>query len=177
MHFYEDKKYQNYKNSVILDFTSVEYSIDEASSRRLIKLVKNQQFFDLLTKNLNLFEKLKAILRPLSISKDFNERFTKENKLGSGSFATVYKGSLEKLDSKYALKMYDMPKLASPGEKFSIDILMNEIRILRLVSNAKNIVKLYEVHETKNEIIIIMDLAEGGELLNRFNGPRSSGLP
>lgn len=33
--------------------------------------------------------------------------------------------------------------------------------------NHPNIVKLYEVHETVNSIYFVIDLIEGGELLNR----------
>ncbi len=38
-----------------------------------------------------------------------------------------------------------------------------EIRILKFI-NHQNIIKLYEVLDTTNDIFVIMELAEGGEL-------------
>lgn len=46
--------------------------------------------------------------------------------------------------------------------------LINEVRILRKLDHA-GIMKLYEVHETRVSITLIMELLEGGELFERLD--------
>ena len=49
-----------------------------------------------------------------------------------------------------------------------MDNLLTEIEVMRVLDH-KNIMKLYGVYEGKNEIHMILDYFEGGELLQRIN--------
>ena len=49
---------------------------------------------------------------------------------------------------------------------------MNEIQIMRSLDHP-NVLKLHEVHETANTLYLVLDLLEGGELLERLTLRRS----
>ena len=67
---------------------------------------------------------------------------------------------------EYALKSIQTSRIS---EQF-LDEMRNEIEILRTLDHP-NIVKAYEVFETKKQITIVMDLCSGGDLYTR--GPYS----
>ena len=78
-------------------------------------------------------------------------------------------GKLESMSEhtrQYALKSIQVARVS---EEF-LDEMRNEIDILRTLDHP-NIVKAYEVFETKRQIHIVMDLCSGGDLYTR--GPYS----
>ena len=82
-------------------------------------------------------------------------------KLGSGSFSDVYKVKRLSDQSEYAMKKVKLMKLSVKERENAL----NEIRILASV-NHKNVIGYKEAFfdELTNELCIIMELANGGDL-------------
>ena len=83
--------------------------------------------------------------------------------IGSGGFSTVYKCEL---DGKfYALKVVHLTSVNVP------DSLQREINCLSLLRHP-NLLHLHEVFSDKENVYLVMDLCEGGELQSRIaNSP------
>ena len=93
--------------------------------------------------------------------------------IGKGSFARVYLVEDTKSGIKYAVKAFSKEYLQSQIK--GKESLMNEISIMKEL-NHENIMKLEEIHESKNSIYLVLELLEGGELFNYIsvNKPSSS---
>lgn len=102
-----------------------------------------------------------AEMTKVFIRTDFHSRFSVSKIIGSGAFANVYEATDKKSLKKYAVKGFNKHYLEKDekGKK----ALWNELCILRDV-NHNNLLRLHEVHETKNSIYLVFDIYEGGEL-------------
>jgi serine/threonine protein kinase len=72
-----------------------------------------------------------------------NEFYVKDDLLGQGSFGKVYKGRSKATNEIVAIKYIDK-KAMKPHE---VSLQMNEIEILKTVSNNPNVIKLIEYFE------------------------------
>lgn len=84
--------------------------------------------------------------------------------IGKGSFAKVYLATKHKDKKSYAIKAFnkDFMKQQPKGK----EALVNEMQVMREL-NCEYLLKLYETYETQNSIYFVVDLLEGGELLNK----------
>ena len=82
--------------------------------------------------------------------------------LGEGSYAKVHLGVSVLCSKKVAIKLYDKAKIKS---KSSSERIFTEIDILRRM-NHRNIVNLIEIFQNKKYIFIVLEYANGGDLLN-----------
>jgi len=81
IHMYSDKIYNNFIGSLDLLFMTTIFFKDEISNNRYgIKFIYNCITQELLTKDSNLFEKLKTKLRSKAIQCDFYDNFKLEKK-------------------------------------------------------------------------------------------------
>lgn len=111
-----------------------------------------------------------------------NQTLTISNKIGKGSYATVYKASISADDKPVAIKIIKNSNIMSSNQKANNNILNNievEINILKRLKNP-NIVKLisYSIPKTLNtddsedkddsnkNIIIVMEFCDIGDLSN-----------
>jgi calcium/calmodulin-dependent protein kinase I len=78
-----------------------------------------------------------------------------------GAFAIVFVGTHRPTGAEYAVKQIDRSTMIW-GDR---DALKDEIANLKLAREGPNIVQLYEVYEERAFCYLVMELLEGGELL------------
>lgn len=81
--------------------------------------------------------------------------------IGEGNFAKVRLARHIITNQQVAIKIIDKNKL----DKATAKKLFREVRIMRLL-NHKNIVRLYEVIDTPDELYLVMEYASGGEIFD-----------
>nr|KAJ3419811.1 MAP/microtubule affinity-regulating kinase 3 [Polyrhizophydium stewartii] len=84
-----------------------------------------------------------------------------EKNIGEGNFAKVKLATHILTGQKVAVKIIDKNKL----DKTTAKKLFREVRIMKLL-NHKNIVRLYEVIDTPDELYLIMEYVSGGEIFD-----------
>ena len=108
---------------------------------------------------------------------DFRSKYKynpEKDKLGEGSFGTVYRVIKKDTKEKRAIKLIDIKKYKKKyqEEKFElpsdeeiqkyIELIIKEIKVLELMEGEnqenKNTVKLYEYYNYNEEIAIVMEL-------------------
>ncbi|KAL0589885.1 hypothetical protein ABG067_002110 [Albugo candida] len=94
------------------------------------------------------------------------------SKIGSGSFAVVYKGYHKLTKLPVAIKALSLQKL----NKKLLENLESEIAIMRQI-NHPNIVKLHDIKKTEKHIYLMLEYCAGGDLqqfMKRYNQPKDS---
>ncbi len=81
--------------------------------------------------------------------------------IGKGSFARVYLVEDYKTKVQFAVKAFSKEYLLNQSK--GKQSLVNEILIMKNLDH-KNIMRLEEIHESKNSIYLVMELLKGGEL-------------
>ncbi|KAI9100479.1 calmodulin dependent protein kinase [Phlyctochytrium arcticum] len=96
------------------------------------------------------------------LDNSFDEHYFLGKQLGIGSFAVV-KECTRKSDSvKFAAKIIDKVQLMG-----KLDMLRTEVDVLKRISHP-NVISLCDIHETDKQVIIVTELATGGELFDRI---------
>ncbi|XP_026570856.1 myosin light chain kinase family member 4 [Pseudonaja textilis] len=85
----------------------------------------------------------------------------KNEVLGGGRFGQVYKCEEKETNLKLAAKII---KARNVKEK---DEVKNEINIMNQLTHV-NIIQLYDAFESKNDVVLVMEYVEGGELFDRI---------
>jgi len=99
---------------------------------------------------------------------DFHHAYELGGVIGHGSYSQVFLARCRFTDTYYACKVINKFAVSKQQQ------LRDEIAILKSIEHS-NIVALHDFFETENEILLILDLATGGELYqrlqieNRFN--------
>ncbi|KPP74738.1 hypothetical protein Z043_106085, partial [Scleropages formosus] len=86
--------------------------------------------------------------------------------ISSGRFGRVHKCTENASGLKLAAKVI---AARSAKEK---EMALNEIQVMNQLSHA-NIIQLYDAFESKNEVVLVMEYLEGGELFERIVDERS----
>jgi hypothetical protein len=89
--------------------------------------------------------------------------YTIGEKIGDGNFAIVRIGINRDTKQKHALKIIDRKKII--GKE---DMLKDEIRIMKACHH-ENIVKLFDTHDTKFDVYLVMELVTGGDLFDEIS--------
>ncbi|CAD8066130.1 unnamed protein product [Paramecium primaurelia] len=110
------------------------------------------------------YEIWKSHFRLKCIMNNFHDAFSVSKMIGKGSFAKVYSATKKENNNQYAIKAFSKSYMSQQSK--GIESLLNEIKVMRRL-NHPNIVKLHEVHETTNSIYFVLDMIQGGELLQR----------
>ncbi|KAJ4842137.1 Cyclin-dependent kinase 4 [Turnera subulata] len=101
-------------------------------------------------------------------SKNFGAKYELGKEVGRGHFghtcsARVKKGEFR--DQSVAVKIISKAKMTTA---ISIEDVRREVKILKALSGHKHLVKFYDACEDANNVYIVMELCEGGELLDRI---------
>lgn len=95
------------------------------------------------------------------VSKNFDDVYRRGRRLGLGAFAVVFIGTHKPTGAEYAVKQIDRSTMFW-GDR---DALQDEIINLKMARAGPNIVQLYEVYEERAFCYLVMEVMEGGELL------------
>ncbi|CAL0305399.1 unnamed protein product [Lupinus luteus] len=100
--------------------------------------------------------------------KNFGAKFELGKEVGRGHFghtcwAKGKKGELK--GQSVAVKIISKAKMTSA---IAIEDVRREVKMLKALSGHTNLVKFYEAFEDVNNVYIVMELCEGGELLDRI---------
>ncbi|XAR53921.1 Non-specific serine/threonine protein kinase [Bertholletia excelsa] len=101
-------------------------------------------------------------------NKNFGAKYELGKEVGRGHFghtcqARGKKGELK--DQPLAVKIISKEKMTTA---IAIEDVRREVKILKSLSGHKHLVKFYDVCEDANNVYIVMELCEGGELLERI---------
>ncbi|XP_031392498.1 CDPK-related kinase 3 isoform X1 [Punica granatum] len=101
-------------------------------------------------------------------NKNFGAKYELGKEVGRGHFghtcfAKGKKGELK--DQVLAVKIISKAKMTTA---ISIEDVRREVKILKALSGHKHLVKFYDACEDANNVYIVMELCEGGELLDRI---------
>ena len=94
--------------------------------------------------------------------------FLLQAKLGEGTFATVYLGLHLQTNEQVAIKVLNKHQIFEQITKTRIE---REIKILKLLRHP-NIIHLYSVIQTTDNIFLVMEYANGNELFEYINHKR-----
>ncbi|CAM6050580.1 unnamed protein product [Sphagnum compactum] len=98
-------------------------------------------------------------------NRDFAQKYTLGKLLGHGQFGYTYIGIEKATSNKAAIKCIEKKQMKL---SISVEDVKREVRILQTLSGHKNIVQFYAAFEDDDKVYIVMELCEGGELLDRI---------
>lgn len=128
-----------------------------------VRFVRNMRYTDLWTTDEAHFRDWRSNLNRVFLQCDFHSKFNTIKMIGKGSFARVYLVENKETKERLAVKAFSKEYLLSqPKGK---DSLINEIEIMQKLKHPY-IMNLEEIHESKNSVYLVLELLEGGELLN-----------
>ncbi|KAK7338113.1 hypothetical protein VNO77_18713 [Canavalia gladiata] len=101
-------------------------------------------------------------------SKNFGAKYELGKEVGRGHFghtcsARAKKGELK--DQPVAVKIISKAKMTTA---IAIEDVRREVKLLKALSGHKHLVKFHDACEDANNVYIVMELCEGGELLDRI---------
>ncbi|KAJ9538992.1 hypothetical protein OSB04_031725 [Centaurea solstitialis] len=113
-------------------------------------------------------EVLQSLDKNFGYNKNFGAKYELGKEIGRGHFghtchARGKKGDLK--DHSLAVKIISKVKMTTA---ISIEDVRREVKILRALSGHKHLIQFYDACEDTNNVYIVMELCEGGELLDRI---------
>jgi calcium/calmodulin-dependent protein kinase I len=133
-------------------------SKDSSSSSRSDRMVRKPRYVD--DDDFSVAPSMDQDVKSV-VSVSFDDVYQRGRKLGLGAFAVVFIGTHRPTGAEYAVKQIDRATMFW-GDR---DALKDEITNLKLARAGPNIVQLYEVYEERAFCYLVMELMEGGELL------------
>ncbi|KAI3681902.1 hypothetical protein L6452_36708 [Arctium lappa] len=111
---------------------------------------------------------LQSLDKNFGYNKNFGAKYELGKEIGRGHFghtchARGKKGDLK--DHALAVKIISKVKMTTA---ISIEDVRREVKILRALSGHKHLIHFYDACEDANNVYIVMELCEGGELLDRI---------
>uniref|UniRef100_A0A0D3DHX9 non-specific serine/threonine protein kinase n=2 Tax=Brassica oleracea var. oleracea TaxID=109376 RepID=A0A0D3DHX9_BRAOL len=104
-------------------------------------------------------------------ARDFDNRYIIGKLLGHGQFGFTYAATDNNNGDRVAVKRIDKAKMTQPIE---IEDVKREVKILQALGGHENVVGFHNVFEDKSYVYIVMELCEGGELLDRILSKKDS---
>ncbi|XAR72879.1 Non-specific serine/threonine protein kinase [Bertholletia excelsa] len=109
-----------------------------------------------------------ALDKSFGFSKQFTSRYEVGEEVGRGHFGYTCSARSKKGDLKgqqVAVKVIPKAKMTTA---IAIEDVRREVKILQALSGHKNLVQFYDAFEDHDNVYIVMELCEGGELLDRI---------
>lgn len=106
--------------------------------------------------------------KSFGFSKHFEKKYEVGEEVGRGHFGHTCKAKFKKGEFKgqeVAVKVIPKSKMTTA---IAIEDVRREVKILKGLSGHENLVKFYDAYEDNDNIYIVMELCEGGELLDRI---------
>ncbi|KAM0057912.1 putative protein kinase CAMK-CDPK family [Helianthus debilis subsp. tardiflorus] len=100
--------------------------------------------------------------------KHFGSKYEVGEEVGRGHFGNTCKAKVKKGEFKgqeVAVKIIPKSKMTTA---ISIEDVRREVKILKALSGHENLVKFYDAYEDHDNVYVVMELCEGGELLDRI---------
>ncbi len=105
------------------------------------------------------YKKWIKVLKEVTKYSELEDNYIVQNSLGSGKFGLVKLGK-----SKQNLRMVAIKTLKKKEMSHSdLDLVKNEIEIMKVCQHP-NLIRLYDIFENEDEIHIVMEYCEGGDL-------------
>ena len=149
---------------VYLSFVRNNYNVEQNNSNKYrIDLMKFANVLSLYTDKLEIVQNWIERLSKYCVNYNFFTKYEIKEEVGKGGFGKVYR--VIKNDDptiEFAGKIFDKKAIK---KKHKV-LLHSEIKILQMMHHEK-IVKIYEVHETGDQLVVVMELMRGG-LLSHF---------
>ncbi|TYI05797.1 hypothetical protein ES332_A10G114600v1 [Gossypium tomentosum] len=103
--------------------------------------------------------------------KDFEKRYTTGKLLGHGQFGYTYVAVDNENGDRVAVKKIEKMKMVLP---IAVEDVKREVKILEALKGHENVVQFYNAFEDDSYVYIVMELCEGGELLDRILAKKDS---
>ncbi|KAK8710386.1 hypothetical protein V6N13_145711 [Hibiscus sabdariffa] len=106
--------------------------------------------------------------RNFGFSKHFGSKYELGEEVGRGHFGYTCAAKFKKGERKgqqVAVKVIPKSKMTTA---IAIEDVRREVKILRALSGHNNLVHFYDAYEDHDNVYIVMELCEGGELLDRI---------
>lgn len=145
----------------VMSFRPEELGPEDGPSRLKIRFVRNLKYSDLYARNEAELQAWTDAIGKVMVRTDFHDRFKVKKLLGEGSFAKVYLANRLSDSKEFAVKAFSKESLEKQNNgKASI---RNEIEILTDLDHP-NVLRLFEVHETKNSLYLVCEYLQMGSL-------------
>ncbi|KFK34304.1 hypothetical protein AALP_AA5G127600 [Arabis alpina] len=106
--------------------------------------------------------------KSFGFSKSFSSKYELGDEVGRGHFGYTCAAKFKKGDNKglqVAVKVIPKVKMTTA---IAIEDVRREVKILRALSGHNNLPHFYDAYEDHDNVYIVMELCEGGELLDRI---------
>ncbi|KAJ8764480.1 hypothetical protein K2173_006220 [Erythroxylum novogranatense] len=97
--------------------------------------------------------------------KDFDKRYKMGKLLGHGQFGYTFVAVDQASGDRRAVKRIEKNKMVLP---IAVEDVKREVEILKELGGHENVVQFYNAFEDESYVYIVMELCEGGELLDRI---------
>ncbi|XWS31997.1 hypothetical protein CRYUN_Cryun23aG0122700 [Craigia yunnanensis] len=109
-----------------------------------------------------------ALDKSFGYGKNFGAKYELGKEVGRGHFGHTCSARGKKSglkDQPVAVKIISKAKMTTA---ISIEDVRREVKVLKALSGHKHLIKFYDACEDANNVYIVMELCEGGELLDRI---------
>lgn len=106
--------------------------------------------------------------KSFGFSKNFGNKYELGEEIGRGHFGYTCRAKFKKGELKgqeVAVKVIPKVKMTTA---IAIEDVRREVKILRALTGHKNLVQFYDAYEDHENVYVVMELCEGGELLDRI---------
>ncbi|KZV23098.1 CDPK-related kinase 5-like [Dorcoceras hygrometricum] len=106
--------------------------------------------------------------KSFGFSKNFYNKYDLGEEVGRGHFGYTCKAKFKKGELKgqeVAVKVIPKAKMTTA---IAIEDVRKEVKILRALTGHSNLIQFYDAYEDHDNVYVVMELCEGGELLDRI---------